>query len=863
MSKLNRDDFPTFGKPTMPIFRLFFTRPNFAPEFSAPSLSAVAAFGGMFTLCDVSFFLCPRAGVRRPSSKTARARHRLAAKKCNAVLTHMRAIVGASRHLSRVRARWARESDARVRSVANSAPMLVDADVNAHGENARLSLETVESAPSPSTVPRLPAALRTTAQGLNALSPRDVERTVRASLRLARQHVGEMDTFDVDVERALRRATRDVFDASNGGVRVGRRVGTRAERLLKALRARSGGYVTANGEDGLEPPRRALERSSSSASADDNVVAAWDDDITWGARLSRRKLRRVETGLLASSSAAAAKENVNSNSGTSLVLEERDAAVYAVMRSPMKMAALKRIFYETRDRVGDGFKPKSVLDFGSGPVPTTMMALRDVFGFDANVGATADGQDLRRRPRAGDAELRVAFVDGNPEMMRFARRVVGYAEREREDREEKARITAEFAALESSSSGDSAFDAFADDTVAEDDDGITRLDFTDFEATDEKPSTRPASAFRLKVPHPWHEAEGVRTTATLRGANRRGGFDVVVCSYALGESFDGISSQRSRDVTVRQLWERVAPGGVLVISEPGTPKGSLIVRRARHLVLEVARREMEQNARRLQAEPDAADVQAYVVAPCQHDKACPVKDEHREDGFSTWCHFPQRALRSSYYREIKQSAKPYQDEKFSYVVLRKMTRAQARQEAELATKRAAGRRRTPNTTADDNADEHDDEDDEHEEAFHAHVARESSEDWSRVIRHPHKRKGHVVVELCTSRGELERATIAKSHGQGDWAIGADGYKFARKLRWGDLWPYANKTTIAPGDQKHFMLEAAAFEEKYLADLRAAADPSASLPGAAAAIAADDDVPDDSTFFAMLEELDAAVSNTSK
>ena len=774
----------------------------------------------------------------------------------------MRAIVATSRHLSRVRARWARESDACARSVANSAPTLVDADVNAHGENARPSLETVESAPSPSTVPRLPAALRTTAQGLNALSPRDVERTVRASLRLARQHVGEMDTFDVDVERALRRATRDVFDASNGGVRVGRRVGSRAERLLKAIRARSGGYVMANGEDGLEPPRRALERSSSSSSADDNVVAAWDDDITWGARLSRRKLRRVETSLLASSSAAAAKENVNSNSGTSLVLEERDAAVYAVMRSPMKMAALKRIFYETRDRIGDGFKPKSVLDFGSGPVPTTMMALRDVFGFDANAGATADGQDPRRRPRAGDAELRVAFVDGNPEMMRFARRVVGYAEREREDREEKARITAEFAALESSP-GDSAFDDFADDTVAEDGDGIMRLDFTDFEATDEKPSTRPASAFRLKVPHPWHEAEGVRTTATLRGANRRGGFDVVVCSYALGESFDGMSSQRSRDVTVRQLWERVAPGGILVISEPGTPKGSLIVRRARHLVLEVARREMEQNARRLQAEPDDADVQAYVVAPCQHDKACPVKDEHREDGFSTWCHFPQRALRSSYYREIKQSAKPYQDEKFSYVVLRKLTRAQARQEAELATKRAARRRRTPNATANDNADddEHDD-DDEHEEAFHAHVARESSEDWSRVIRHPHKRKGHVVVELCTSRGELERATIAKSHGQGDWAIGADGYKFARKLRWGDLWPYANKTTIAPGDQKHFMLEAAAFEEKYLADLRASDDPSASLPRDAAAIA-DDDVPDDSTFFAMLEELDAAVSNTSK
>ena len=80
-----------------------------------------------------------------------------------------------------------------------------------------------------------------------------------------------------------------------------------------------------------------------------------------------------------------------------------------------------------------------------------------------------------------------------------------------------------------------------------------------------------------------------------------------------------------------------------------------------------------------------------------------------------------------------------------------------------------------------------------------------------------KRKGHVVFELCTPEGEIERATVAKSHGRPE-LIGRDGYKYARKLRWGDLWPFANRTVIKPGDQRAFELEAARFEFEYFREL---------------------------------------------
>ena len=677
----------------------------------------------------------------------------------------------------------------------------------------------------------LPRALRvaTAAYGELVDDARARSAVRRHALALARQHVGVVRTFEQDANGAVRRAVRDAFGRARDGVRVGRRVRARAEVLLETLRQRIGGDVRTTERGDLSVDSRALSIAPSTnvkaIASGATTAVKWDDDIEWGARLSKRKLRRIEAkdDLENKGSLRAEKREANG-----MALEERDAAAYAVMRSPMKMAAMKRIFYEIRDRLGDAFEPGSVLDFGSGPVPTTAMAMRDVFGFDIKE---------KRSASAGEVDVRVALVDGNAEMMRFARRVVGYAERERGEREERERnlpLASDF--------GEEETEAEEDVKVAANvrDGSIIRLDFTDFEAEDKKALMKSASAMRLMTQHPWHEADGVRTAASLRGANRRDGFDVVVSNYALGEipaDTSATFTQRSMDVTVRQLWDRVAPGGVLVIAEPGTPRGSLIVRRARALILEVARLDMEQHARRREIKPSEADIQAYVVAPCQHDKACPLKDEHREDGFSTWCHFQQRGMRSAYYREINQSAKPYQDEKFSYVVLRKSSRDRARRDAESATRRAADERRIEalasdgvphrpsapddeNNTADNETDDEEEEEDEgedgeEEDKFHTSLARESAEDWSRVIRHPHKRKGHVVVELCTPRGEIERAVIAKSHGQGSWAIGADGYKFARKLRWGDLWPFANKTVIRPGEQRLAMLSAAEFREEFL------------------------------------------------
>ena len=48
-------------------------------------------------------------------------------------------------------------------------------------------------------------------------------------------------------------------------------------------------------------------------------------------------------------------------------------------------------------------------------------------------------------------------------------------------------------------------------------------------------------------------------------------------------------NRRRADETVAQLWSRVAPGGALVLVEPGTPNGSRLIRRARQRVLDSER----------------------------------------------------------------------------------------------------------------------------------------------------------------------------------------------------------------------------------------------------------------------------------
>jgi ribosomal protein RSM22 (predicted rRNA methylase) len=112
------------------------------------------------------------------------------------------------------------------------------------------------------------------------------------------------------------------------------------------------------------------------------------------------------------------------------------------------------------------------------------------------------------------------------------------------------------------------------------------------------------------------------------------GADLVIASYLVGEL-----SERERAELVETLWARTSD--TLLVVEPGTPAGyaRIIALRAQL----VARG-------------------AHVIAPCPHEKPCPLVAPD-------WCHFAQRLPRSRDHMLMKDADVPFEDEKFSYVAL--------------------------------------------------------------------------------------------------------------------------------------------------------------------------------------------------
>ena len=110
--------------------------------------------------------------------------------------------------------------------------------------------------------------------------------------------------------------------------------------------------------------------------------------------------------------------------------------------------------------------------------------------------------------------------------------------------------------------------------------------------------------------------------------------DLVVASYVINELGDS-----ERAALADAMWTKTRD--TLLVVEPGTPAGyaRIIDLRARLIAKG-----------------------AHVIAPCPHDAACPLTQPD-------WCHFTQRLQRSRAHKHLKGADLPYEDEKFSYVVL--------------------------------------------------------------------------------------------------------------------------------------------------------------------------------------------------
>lgn len=110
-------------------------------------------------------------------------------------------------------------------------------------------------------------------------------------------------------------------------------------------------------------------------------------------------------------------------------------------------------------------------------------------------------------------------------------------------------------------------------------------------------------------------------------------YDLVVLGHVLNEL-----DEPARQAVVARAWRRTA--GLLLIIEPGTSAAFPVVRAARDQLLGSG---------------------AHTVAPCAHDRPCPLEDD--------WCHFPQRLRRPEFQRRARGAPSDWEDSKFSYAAM--------------------------------------------------------------------------------------------------------------------------------------------------------------------------------------------------
>lgn len=183
--------------------------------------------------------------------------------------------------------------------------------------------------------------------------------------------------------------------------------------------------------------------------------------------------------------------------------------------------------------------------------------------------------------------------------------------------------------------------------------------------------------------------------------------DLTIAAFVLSElPDDGV-----RKLSVDTLWKQT--GDVLVLVDRGTPEGFRVLSEARKQILGGAGYLTEEGE--TVARPRLSEL-VHVVAPCSHEKKCPM--------VGSWCHFAQRVQLTNFQMETHPITKGFEDQKFSYLVLRR------------------GERPGKHLDTDERASEL-------SQAEHSMY-------WPRIIRRPLKRGGHIINDVCDtdSTGDL-------------------------------------------------------------------------------------------------------------
>ncbi len=300
--------------------------------------------------------------------------------------------------------------------------------------------------------------------------------------------------------------------------------------------------------------------------------------------------------------------------------------------------------------------------------------------------------------------------------------------------------------------------------------------------------------------------EHVPPSSEANQAQPRKVYDIIIAPHTLWP----LKQEYLRKDQVAKYWSLLNPkGGVLVLIEKGLPRGFEVIAAARQQLL--SRYISSPNSTTLETpldeqlrNPDedtrfTTKETGMIIAPCTNHQPCPMyTTPGKSAGRKDFCFFTQRYIRPPYLQRILNAKdKNHEDIQFSYLAV------QRGRDQRLPEHDPLGLGITQDASTTD-------------AAFKGHEWSPLSPDplnplpttpaqinpltLPRLILPALKRRGHIILDLCTPSGTLERWTVPRSFSK-------QAFRDAKKSRWGDLWALGAKTRIPknvrlgrPGDE---------------------------------------------------------------
>lgn len=276
-------------------------------------------------------------------------------------------------------------------------------------------------------------------------------------------------------------------------------------------------------------------------------------------------------------------------------------------------------------------------------------------------------------------------------------------------------------------------------------------------------------------------------------------YDVIIAPHTLWP----LKFEYLRKEQVQKYWSLLNPkGGVLILIEKGLPRGFEVIAAARDLLLKhhIASPNSPNIETPLESQvsrPDedtrfTAKETGMIIAPCTNHAPCPMYVNPGVSlGRKDFCFFSQRYIRPPYLQRILNAKdKNHEDVQFSYIAVQR-GRDQRKPEHDLLGRGFV--QDETSTTAAFEGHEWKNIAPSASDADKIDADLQTAEDVNplilpRLILPALKRRGHIILDVCTPSGTLERWTVPRSFSK-------QAFRDARKARWGDLWALGAKTRI--------------------------------------------------------------------